>query len=189
MHINCYTVKHYLTSIYGNKLICRIGNGEPEYNASGEDYENADIAIYIHEKYQACIIWNLYNRRKQKRVIKSFSLSKKWDDLIPIKDGLKAIYKKMGTDVEAPYEKVLIVDIETLHTISYDLQSYIKINPLDEECPEELRQSLGLYDVPEIGIRERVSTKRWKRERRFREDVLEAYDGKSAICRCKEKAL
>ena len=96
----------------------------------------------------------------------------------------------MGTDIGAPYEKVLILDIDTLDRIADELYLYLKVNPDDIECPEEIKKKdIVIYDIPDEVTRKRVSTQRWERNRYFRNSVLWAYNCKCAICRCGEEKL
>lgn len=188
--IECEKVRKRLFKIYGKRILCRIGVGETTYNASTENYQNADMAVYIHEKHRVALVWNLENRRRNNRVVKSLSLSKEWKDILPQNGQITAIYKRMGADGKAPYEKVLVLDIDTLFTISEELHLYTKINSDDIECPEEVKKiDSGNYDVIDDGSRNRVSTSRWERDRKFRIAVLTAYGRKCAICRCAEEKL
>ena len=188
--MECEKVRNKLTKIYGKKILCRLGTGDPEYNASTQDYKSADIAVYIHKSFRLAIVWNNVNRRKTGRVVKSFSISKTWNEINLQDDQILAIYKKMGKDANAPFEKVLVLDVDTLFSISEELRYYVKLNPSDIEWPAEMKnQNEQNYDIIEDGLRERVSTCRWERDRKFRIAVLKNYDEKCAICRCKEKKL
>ena len=188
--IKCEEVRKRLFNIYGKRILCRIGVGETTYNASTENYQTADMAVYIHEKYRVAIVWDLENRRRNNRVIKSFSIAETWKDILLQNGQIRAIYKRMGSDDQAPCEKVLVLDVDTLFSISEDLYLYVKVNSDDIEYPDEGKKvDNGRYDVVDDGNRSRFSTSRWERDRKFRITVLDAYDRRCAICRCDEEKL
>ena len=189
--VECEKVRSRLVKNYGKKVLCRIGNSENiEYNASKKPYENADIAVYIHKNYRIAIVWNLENRRLTGRSRKTFSLSQKWEDIRIEPEEIRSIYKKMGTRTEDPYEKVLALDVDTLAIILEDISLYLKIDPEDETCPNEIKKgNQSGYDIPSKKVREKISTHRWERNRKFRKIVLEAYGYKCAICRCEEEKI
>ncbi len=189
--IECKKVKTRLSNIYGEKILCRMGSAEEiSYDISAANYALVDIVVYIHITYRVAIVWNRKIREKSNRSIHTFVLSQNLNDIIPQSGQIKAIYKKMGTERAAPYEKVLVLGVDTLYEISEELDLFLKINPLDNECPNEIKNGkLDRYDVPEDEARDRVSTKRWERDRQFRGAVLMAYGCKCAICRCEEEKL
>ena len=50
--LDCKELKEKLFHIYGRRIICRVGQGRPVYNATKEitQQPEADIAVYIQEK-------------------------------------------------------------------------------------------------------------------------------------------
>lgn len=180
-----------LFTVYGSSVICRSGSGEKvEYNATTENYHDADVAVYINKDYQLAAVWDLKRRRQQNRIIKNLSLPGKWKDIQPPKHKLKAVYKRMGKDASAPYEKVLVVHMDDLIRIIDVLHLYLSINPEDDEFPPDLDLSTENQEtlLPR-GVRERVSTTRWNRNDGFREIILTSYGRKCAICRCDEERI
>ena len=187
---DCQSIRRKLYSYYGfEKVICCVGNGELAYNISNEKVDNAIMAVYMHEGYRIAVTWNLKRRRDFKREVKLLSLSKTWEDFDIEQGKIVAEYKRMGTDLGAPYEKVLVMDIGTLDTILEELYVMLKVNPYDIEFPAEINNSLEEYDLPEEEIRKKVSTDRWERNRLFRKSVLNAYGKMCAICRCSEEKI
>lgn len=184
-------VANKLFKIYGDLILCRIGSGEPRYNISKEkNKEKAKIAVYINEKFEIALVWDLEYRKRNNQIITSLSVSKKWEDFLQEKDRLYGIYKNMGKKNSNLYEKVLALSIDTLDKIATELQYYIKINIDDIECPEELKKSNERKDDLFLEyIRKRVSTTRFERDRKFRNQVLMEYGYKCAICRCSVKEL
>lgn len=188
--MDCTKVRDRLFNIFDQQIICRIGSAwKVEYNASNENYEQADMAVYIHKKNQIAVVWNLLSRRRNNSLVKSYSLSDSWEEIIPQKGELKAVYKKMGRDKLSPYEKVLVLDVETLDKIAEQLNIYLQVNPDDKEFPENLKKDDSRYNFSPLEIRGRVSTTKWERDRTFRYAVLENYGKKCAICRCNEEKL
>ena len=116
---DCELLRRKLFSHYGDTIICRVGEGAPTYNATEINRDLADMAIYIHKKYKTAIVWNIRSRRKNNRMIHSYSISKSWEDIRQGIDEMDCLYKKMGSDSGAPYEKVLLLGIEALeHNIA-----------------------------------------------------------------------
>ena len=183
---DCQLIKNKLKRLYGQEILCRVGDAKPEYNMDKELDEKANLAVYINANYKIALVWDLKRRRLNKRVVKTVSISKKWDE-IDLKNGYVSHYKKMGVGRDAPYEKVLILDIDTLDSISEDLYLYIKFNQYDEDFPNDLylKKDNG-YDDLSDAVRKRVSSDRWSRKASFREEVLAAYNRQCAICRCSE---
>ena len=189
--LDCKELKEKLFHIYGRRIICRVGQGQPVYNATKEitQQPEADIAVYIQEKVRIAIVWDLAARKDYKKQIKNLSASESWDNIKPGKGELKVHYKRMGSSRDALFEKVLILDVDTLNFILEDLPLYLKVDPDDETCPQAVRQNEKEYDIPPAEVRKRISTSRWERDWSFRNKVLAAYGFKCAICRCDEENL
>lgn len=183
---DCNELKKQLIRDYGTRIICSVGiSAVPEYNISSyANKEIADFAVYIHKQYQMAIIWNLARRRKHP--VYNLSVSKKWDQFVGDEELIIAEYKRLGNVNEIVYEKVLIVPVEVLWKIRYELADYLQMNPFDTEYPEKLKNA---EECLAVDVRERVSTERWKRDQKFRKSVLNAYSKCCAICRCKEEKL
>lgn len=189
--LDCKELKEKLFHIYGRRIICRVGQGRPVYNATKEitQQPEADIAVYIQEKVRIAIVWDLAARKDYKKQIKNLSASESWDNIKPGKGELKVHYKRMGSSRDALFEKVLILDVDTLSCILEDLPLYLKVDPDDETCPQAVRQNEKEYDISPVEVRKRISTSRWERDWSFRNKVLAAYGFKCAICRCDEENL
>lgn len=94
-------VANKLFKIYGDLILCRIGSGEPRYNISKEknkekNKEKAKIAVYINEKFEIALVWDLEYRKRNNQIITGLSVSKKWEDFLQEKDRLYGICKNMG---------------------------------------------------------------------------------------------
>ena len=189
--MECENIKQKLRRLYGEKVLCRIGTGEPTFNISQvKGYTKADLALYLHKDFRKAIVWNLYNRRKHGRERHSLSISWSWKEIISDPRDMIPIYKKMGTDKEAPFEKVLVLDLDVLNEIDTELFLWIAINTEDNECPNDIKnEGDEEYDIPHDEIRKRVSTSRWERNRHFRNMVLTSYGCQCAICRCSEEKI
>jgi hypothetical protein len=188
--MECEKVRKILSKRYGKRLLCRIGNGKPVYNATDEPYDKADFAIYINSDNKNAAIWDLKRRRIKEQVVKTVSLSKDWNEIMPEYGEINALYKKMGTRSCGAYEKVLVMHIDVLIEIYEELEHYIMINPGDSGFLGDITdKDLEFYNSFESEERRKYSTKMWERNRKFREQVLNAYDYKCAICRCAEKQL
>lgn len=177
-----------LFSIYGRSIICRVGvgKGKAEYNTTHcKHKECANLAVYINEKYGLALVWDLEHRRNNNHVIGSLSVSMTWDELFKDKNRLRAIYKKMGIRNDDPYEKVLVLNIDDLDKISYNLNLYININEDDAEYIDPC----GNYIPLPKPVGKRVSTTRFERDRLFRNRILSEYNNQCAICRCSETKI
>lgn len=184
--VDCNTVRSNLFKHYGTKIICRVGSASRvEYNATKEKHTVADIAVYIHSEQRIAVVWNLEARRKNNHTCDNLSVSCDWENVLPDRKLIHAYYKRMGTYRDAPWEKVLILDVDILNEIYEYLYSYLQVNSCDKEYPGDIK----CEDVLPIDIRERVSTSRWERDYKFRSMVLERYKYMCAICRCDEPQL
>ena len=179
-------LRNKIFDIYGDTVICRVGEGEPAYNITYSKHkEYANLAIYINKKYGLALVWNLEHRRNNNCCINSLSVSESWDTLLGDRDELRAIYKKMGVRKDALYEKVLALSIDTLDKIAHDLGLYIHINENDGEY---INQCGNYIPLPKP-VGKRVSTTRFERDRNFRRGVLDEYNNTCAICRCTEEKI
>lgn len=186
--IECKAVRKSLFNIYNETILCRIGTGEKiVYNATGENYFGADMAVYIHEKLRKAAVWNLEARRKSNHIVKNLSFGNLWSNIVLEPGKIIGEYKKMGNGSDAPYEKVLFLDIDTLFSIRDELYEYLQINSDDIGFPKDIDNSV--YEMLPDNMRKRYSTSYWERNRRFRNAVLHAYDFQCAICRCHEEKL
>lgn len=182
----CSEIRERLFKYYGHKIICRIGTSKMVYNATQENYQKADIAVYIHLEYRIAVIWNLERRRVNNKEVKNLVALNSWENALPDRNLIRAYYKRMGPSANAPLEKVLLMDIDVLEEIMEDLYAYLQINKYDKEYPlNETPHEEDLF----VENRERVSTSRWERDRNFRMKVLKAYGNRCAICRCEESTL
>ncbi|SFQ24257.1 HNH endonuclease [Lachnospiraceae bacterium XBB1006] len=184
--MDCEKIKKYLENLYGEKVICGFAETkyQIQYAPTRTKLSQAEMAIYIHTQYKTAIVWNVRRRRKEGRMVKSFSLPGGWEKTVLTSGEMQARYKKMGTDWGAPYEKVLVLHVDVLQAIADELYNYLGSNKYDTEFPYECE-----LEHEDDFSRERVSTSRWERDRRFRNEVLKAYGNRCAICRCGEEKL
>jgi hypothetical protein len=172
---------------YNNKILCRIGHtNKIEYNVENENHYVADMAVYLNNKYDIAVVWNLEHRRIKSHVVKTLSLSRSWHLVLPDKNLIRAEYKYMGNKAGAPVEKVLVMSCDSLNQIYKYLYEYLEINPYDKEYPN--KSNIDDENVS-LKIRERLSTSRWERDANFRNKVLESYGNQCAVCRCDEPNL
>lgn len=187
-------VKSKLFDIYGSSILCGIGNNQDiRYNVgSYKNYNSADIAVYIHQKTRIVVVWNIKWHREMNCVVKTLSLSQKWEQLSLDYREIKKFYKKMGTSAKSPKEKVLIMSVETLELVLYDLADLLQFDIKDSDFPQELQNEKELLLHNEIclnKVRQRISTSKWERDTRFRKMILSRYKNKCAICRCDEEKI
>lgn len=187
-------VRSKLFDIYGSSILCGMGNNQDiRYNIGNiKNYSFADIAIYIHQKSQIAVVWNIKWHREMNCEVKTISLSKKWEDLSLDYREIKKFYKKMGTSAKAPKEKVLIMSIATLELVLYELADLLQFDVKDSNFPQELQNEKKLLLHNEIclnKVRKRISTSQWERDTKFRKMILARYKNKCAICRCDEEKI
>lgn len=181
-----YNFYRRLEKIYDDKII--INTSESNYNIqfSIKDryhgYEN--IAISINYTHKIAVIWNLKLRRALKATATTLNISKTWEELGAKHIDIKTHYKKVKTENNLCFEKVLILSFDCLNEIIDDLPLYLQFNPEDEDYPNNIDDDV--YDVSPEPLRKRFSTSQLERDRNFRKKVLEAYDNECAICRCGE---
>ena len=176
-------MKNILSQIYGNKIAIKVSkNANVIEYYTGKKYDIADIAVYLNPSMKIAILWDLKHHRISNGS-KYLTLNSTWNEL-ELSDGLQYEYKKFQTENCLKYEKVLIVSFEALHSIKYDLYSYLKFDT-DDKIPEELKKKDNfLYEWHDEKARERKSTSTWKRNQKFRKIVLENYNYSCAICGC-----
>lgn len=186
------SLKDQIMQYYRHNVICRIGCEDKEninYNISNcDNKDSAHFAIYIHKQFGIAVIWNL-DLRKDVHV-NYLSLSYNWGSLLSDEEMIRDIYKDMYHKGSGMVEKVLALKVEVLEDNFKTIRDYLLINPKDEGYSEKI--DLTRYDNDCIcpkPMRERLSTSRWKRHYKFRDDILNRVDNKCCICRCREKKI
>ncbi|MCD7805145.1 MAG: HNH endonuclease [Oscillospiraceae bacterium] len=148
--------------------------------------DKTDLAIYLNRKFEIAVAWDIEHRRKNNTFVKTCSLSRKWDELIPDGDGFHIVCKKMGTRKESPLEKVLVMSIDYLEVNYRQVWEILKVASDSSRSFDEYNtQTLEVWE----GDRCSEIIMRKKRDWKFRNSILKAYQNQCAICRCSADAV
>lgn len=190
----CENLKQQLKKLYEKSIICKISKAE-EYSCPTKGFVPM-LAVCLHYGKQIAIVWDLRRRKEKGRDGKSVYLSKEsYKNLKPISNRIYPEYKRMDNYNLAPFEKILIMHIDTLENIIFeeeDLRTLILFDPKDETYPEELKKQEPSKVCEEFDImeeRSKSTTSYYNRRAKFREEVLEKYQYQCAICRCSEEKI
>ena len=149
-------LKAYLYETYGETIDCRVGTAaRVEFNRTATNRTNATIAIYIHQKFDVAVIWNLKGRREAGKSVKNLSLSSRWDALLPKMTSIYAFYQKCGKENEL-YEKVLVVKPEKLQVVLEYYSLFSAFNEKDIGFPHDIAPNSRDYQWCPKEVRERV---------------------------------
>lgn len=174
-------------SKYADKDNFLIGCGnicEPKFDITqykGDRNKKYAVKIFLDKKYFA--VWNL-TRHLQYGGKSTCCIADSWDEIefenMPFVD----IYKSLGKRNSGILEKILLVKFEYFKEFFLNYKVYMSFNEFDLNFPYGntiTNEATNIYDE---SIRKRYSTTKAYRDAKFRDDVLEAYNYKCAICRC-----
>ncbi len=169
----------------------RSGNGEPEFNIGEcEERKTVRYAIKLFENKDIFMVWDLQRHRDYgKKGDEGCYLSlteKNWDDIPHGMEVFEPRYKHLNKPNSGIYEKIYIVGISHFHEFFQNYTSYMKFNEEDDEFPHDAKEDEKWADAFE---RRKYSSRQSKRDRLFREKVLEAYEYQCAICRCEIREI
>lgn len=171
-----------LCNLYGDVITCRATKSEDtriEYRLTDKLLSTLDFVVYINEPREIAVIWNVAFQRIHGSTSHTFSIDKKWHELLEDNSDVYAYYKKFRTKYGLKYEKVVATTLDNLFMLDlYELMEFAKD---DEDFPEELKNDKT--------IRERGLVERLKRDHNFRKKVLHSYNYQCAVCRCSEEKL
>lgn len=140
--------------------------------------------MYLNFKMNTAIIWDNAYRKKHNGIAHCFSQEKQWDR---DKVSMGSIYvgnRCFKSKDSLSYEKVLIMNFDTLYENIYYLYDLLPWDESDDNIPKKIKNELSQKKV-----RGRHTVEQWNRECAFRHAVLDAYNNQCAICHCKEKKL
>ncbi len=141
-----------------------------------DKYNDYDFVIRYFEKDDLIFIFNLKHRKELKAEVSTISITGK-DFLLEQVIGNGCYYKKIKGCLEK--EKIIIIPTMLLDVVIDNLYEYFQINEFDEK---------DVYDEEEASLeiieRKRKSITRLVRDWRFQKNVISAYNGECAICRC-----
>lgn len=80
--------------------------------------------------------------------------------------------------------KILLVKFEYFKEFFLNYEVYTSFNEFDVNFPHCNTTTNEVTNIYDESIRKRYSTTKAYRDAKFRDDVLEAYNYKCAICRC-----
>lgn len=178
-----------LYRVFGGFVDCRCGGSDKiVFNRTNTKRRDAKVAIYVHEGFNIAVIWDLKRRRHLSKSIKNPSISIGWEDVLPEPLEVMAYYQK-GKSGSDEYEKVLAVKTERLYSVLSEYSLYSSFNDEDINFPNDISQESPNVDWCPRELRKKYSTERLARDARFRNNVLQAYRKKCAICRCAEEKI
>ena len=145
-------------------------------------YENNRYAVKLFEKKGVFIVWDLEIRRKNNLLGISVRLkNSSWDNISIGIDEIDVQYKEIGNRGSGIWEKIYVVGLNHIDQLFEHLDEYMKFNKHDKNVPKEIKIESSECEAES---REKYSSERWKRDIKFRNAVLDAYDHKCAVCRC-----
>ncbi len=161
------------------------GNGEPEFNISErEGKDTAKYAVKLFPNKDVFIVWDIQRHRKKDAGMSSLGLTDNTWDKIPVgPDVFEPCYKELKKPYSGIYEKIYIVGTSHFERFFKNYASYMKLNEDDDEYPHNINTDNASLWV-NADERKKYSSSQYKREKKFREEVLEAYNFQCAICRC-----
>jgi hypothetical protein len=166
---------------------------EPTWNVEKRKETEKKRAIYavkFYKEKEIFAVWD-WKRHKDLGAGKSWlEISKSWNDIKLSIDEFEPYYKglKGGKNIE----KIYVVGLHNLNKFFQNYDSYMKLNALDDEFPHYSKEAEKEADAVQWfseAERERYSSSRYKRDAKFRKDVLAAYNYQCAVCRCKAPSL
>lgn len=174
--------------IMGNTSRLQIGEAtskdtQPTYKFDGKILdENKQYAVKLFAEKGVFIVWNLDHQRKNNCLGTSVRLkNNSWDKVSIGIDEVHDQYKELGKRGSRIWEKIYIVGLNYIDRFFEHLDDYMKFNTFDENAPQEIK--IKNHEI-EMESREKYSSKRWKRDIKFRNKVLDSYGHKCAVCRC-----
>lgn len=125
--------------IDNDEIVYGKGSAESiEFCCRKNNYNIADILIYLNTDNEIAVIWNLKRQREYKHIIKTQSLNCSWNNVLPEKDEIKDWYKQMGRKLTNPYEKVIAMSFNTLIANVNNLYQLLKFDIEDTDIPQKL---------------------------------------------------
>lgn len=175
-------IKKHLYHIYGNNISVHLSGSTIEKIQTniGLKCKTVDLVVIIHKFFNIAIVWNIKARREQGCNAFSLTYSKSWKNLMCDNHEILTIYKTFKAKECECYEKVIVLDLDTLIELSSCLPELLEFDSEDVGFPTVCKNSLS----KETKIRTRNTTSRWNRDRKFSKGVLDAYHYQCAICRC-----
>ena len=174
--------------------LCEFCWGDPF--KPGHNFSNLKS---ISKKYIVClfpakkvfIVWNYEMHKTYKNrgaAQTSFTVSNSWEELLTSKPAVTyPYYKRLGTKKDAPYEKIYVVHVDETDEFFSDFEKYMHFNEYDtDERGHPLEKRIVEQEKSPLSDDERRCYSSLKRQRRaeFRNEVLESYRNRCAICRC-----
>ena len=179
-------LKSKLESFYKGKISVKISESYKATYDLKEKAKTIDIAIVINKKYNLAIVWNIKLRRAEEWNHTNISYEPRLDEIAVDGGEIITAYKFFDVRKQKKYEKILILNLETLESVMNFLYDLLEFDKEDDKYPRELKSQCT---TSENKIRHRICTSRWNRDQRFRRAVLYKYDYQCAICRCNIQQL
>lgn len=160
---------------------------EKGWNIEKQKYQ-VHFAVFINTKFNLVMVFDVNYRTEHQWTGKHLSFQEKWSELKCENDKILTYYTCFQTPNGKFYEKRIVLHTDTLYKLVSELPSLMKFDLKDKNFPLCLSHTENRIDTVEDN-RGRITTSRWNRKQIFRKEVLQAYGGQCAICRCAEKAL
>ena len=180
---------------YSNVAFGVSAAAKPQYNVDDNSTvnDNTHYIICLYTTKKLFIVWD-YNRHKAEgKLTSTFSVSKKWEDLINEKHPITfPYYKRMGNKKDSPCEKVYVVDFRDYKDFFLNIDQYMEFNEYDiDENGKPIAKTIDREPKSPLksNERKRYSSSRLQRDYNFRTAVLKAYNNQCAICRTKNEAV
>lgn len=141
-------------------------------------------AVKLFSERNLFIVWDLeWRRSKTGYTGSSLSLcNNSWDGISTRKTDISCQYKALEYQHSGKWEKIYIVGLDNLQRFFENIKEYMRFNTADDSFPQcDKAKEEDTFDTT---TREKYSSTRWKRDNKFRESVLSAYNYECAICRC-----
>lgn len=166
-------LKNRLECIYGDAIKVTRGQTRRWDVSIDRNDTKIDIVVYLHTAKCAAAIWNQKQRRENGSSTHNFCWEHDYDKKIDAGyiDSQPHTFLRGEKRLD---ERVLFMSFDTLSQNIYDLYDLLQ-NPVEED--------------ENATKRTRHTVCRWNRTARFRSEVLRAYGGQCAICRCAEEKL
>ena len=183
-------IQQRLKNIYGTRigLHCNESNIETIKFDIKSESQTADIVVIFNETYHLAMVWNIKLRRENQCFQTNLSYSKSWSGMVVDNHEIQTYYKQLNSPAGRIYEKIIVLDFDTLFELSDCLMGLLDFDPNDNNyCTNNPSHTQQIID--EQKNRGRITTSRWNRKQQFRKEVLTAYNFQCAICRCNEQKL
>lgn len=177
-------IKSRLYQKYGHKIAIRIGNSEKYAYDLKDKCVITNFVVYLNDTTHVAAIWDNRYRREMGSKTHCFIWNQRVNTDELSKGYIQIGFRQFKSGQQLIGENVLIMSFDTLMANLDTLPDLLELGFPADNIPEA-----DIQDSEPTIPRGRRMIHAWNRDKKFRYEVLTAYDKQCAVCRCTEEKL